>query len=248
MRKTSYIALGAQETFIVPLLAREISQAISGIAHELYIDKCSTGGVALDCGCGNQPFRDLVLKQGFQYESLDLSQNSFNNVDYLCALDCPTDEFISVIDKRYSLVLATEVLEHISNWDAAFANIASVIEPGGYALLTAPFFYPLHEEPHDFCRPTVHQFAKYSSSVGLEVHSIEKVGNAVDVIGTVLGATRITYALDGKSSLFTKIINRFLLKSQKTVFKLLVKYRHRLDSGCESIYLSNVVILKKILP
>jgi SAM-dependent methyltransferase len=248
MRKTRYIALGSQESFIVPLLAREISRALSDIALEFYEDNCFSGGVALDCGCGNQPFRDVVLEQGFQYESLDLSQNSFNNVDYLCALDCAADEFIAVIDKRYSLVLVTEVLEHVSDWYAAFANIASVMEPGGYALLTAPFFYPLHEEPYDFCRPTVHQFEKVSRSAGLEVHSIMKAGNAVDVIGTILGASRITYSLHARPSVFAKIINRFLLKSQEIVFKLLVKYHGRLDSSCESIYLSNVVVLKKALP
>jgi SAM-dependent methyltransferase len=245
MRKDSYVVHGNQESFIVPLLAKEISRALSDIALDIHKNNCGKVGVALDCGCGNQPFKNKILEQGFQYESLDVTQNSFNNVDHLCSLDSSPRQFNSVIDKTYCLVLATEVLEHVSDWHAAFANIASIMEPGGYALLTAPFFYPLHEEPHDFCRPTVHQFREVSRSAGLDVVSISKVGDAVDVIGTLLGAARITYSLRGGPSIFSKIANRFLLKFQEAVFELLVKYRDRLDSDSNSVYLSNVVVLKK---
>ena len=246
MRKASYIPLGSQESFIVPLLAKDISRSLCDIALHIFNDNCFGGGVALDCGCGNQPFRDLILEQGFQYESLDVAQNSFNNVDYLCALDCATDEFTSLIDKKYSLVLATEVLEHVSDWDVAFSNIASVMEPGGYALLTAPFFYPLHEEPHDYWRPTVHQFEKVSLAAGLQVHSVTKLGSVVDVIGTILGAASISCPCG--IGILPRVANRLLLKFQRIIFALLLRYRDRLGSDCTSIYLSNAVILRKPLP
>lgn len=249
MRKTTYEPLGSQESFIVPLLAKEIEDALADVTSLLA--KIKTNGfrkLVLDCGCGNQPFRSAIVQHGFVYESLDITQNKYNNVDYLCALDAPLEEYSLTVKKKYSLVLATEVLEHVSDWCAAFTNITSVMEPGGYALLTAPFFYPLHEEPYDFCRPTVHQFETLSRASGLKVHSIKKVGNAVDVIGTVLGATRITYSRQAVPSIFAKIINRFLFQLQETCFSLLVKYRDRLSSDCGSIYLSNVVVLRKDLP
>lgn len=247
MRKSTYKPLGTQESFIVPLLAKEVESALAEISLSLLRISNSSRRekLALDCGCGNQPFKNAIIQHGFEYESLDLSQNKYNNVDYLCALDAPFKEYSLAITKKYSLVLATEVLEHVSDWYTAFANIAFVMEPGGYALFTAPFFYPLHEEPYDFCRPTVHQFEKVSKCAGLEVYSIKKAGNAVDVIGTVLGASRITYTLRGRPSIFSKIINRLILESQEAIFKLLVKYRDRLNSGCESIYLSNIVVLRK---
>lgn len=245
MRRNNYIVLGNQESFTVPLLAGQISRVLRDIALDIRKNHCSSGAIALDCGCGNQPLKNAIIDQGFQYESLDLAQNSFNNVDYLCSLECSSDQFSSVIQKKYSLVLATEVLEHVSDWHAAFANIASIMKPGGYALLTAPFFYPLHEEPYDFCRPTVHQFKTFSGYAGLEVVSISKAGDAVDVIGTLLGAARIEYSFRDRTSIFAKIINKILLKLQEVVFELLIKYRNRLSSDCRSIYLSNVVVLKK---
>lgn len=87
MRKDSYRALGNQELFIVPLLAEQISRALSDIALDIRKNNCATGAIALDCGCGNQPLRNAIIDQGFQYQSLDVTQNSFNNVDYLCSLE-----------------------------------------------------------------------------------------------------------------------------------------------------------------
>ena len=246
MRKVRYIPSGNQESFIVPALLREISTALHDIALELVVDQHATEALALDCGCGDQPFKKLIKQQGFQYESLDVAQNSTHSVDYVVAVDCPRAQFSKIIKKRYSLVFVTEVMEHVSDWPAAFVNIASCVMPGGYALFTAPFFYPLHEEPFDYCRPTLHQFEKLAKINGFEVRLAKKIGDAVDIIGTTLGATRISYSSAPAPSIFSKIINRLLLGLQKVVFKLLVRHRNRFSSDCSTIYLSNLVVLKKV--
>jgi hypothetical protein len=244
MRKTDYIPRGTQEAFIVPLLAREISHALTEISSLIAHGELPLSFRALDCGCGNQPFRTAILGHGFHYESLDVAQNSMNNVDYICALDESADIFSTKISNPYSLLLVTEVLEHVSNWHAAFVNIALAMEAGGYALLTAPFFYPLHEEPHDYCRPTVHQFMKVSRAAGLEVISISKCGGAVDVIGTILGATRIQYSSPNR--VLNRVVNSILARLQALMFICLFRYRDNLKSECETIYLSNVIILQKV--
>lgn len=245
MRKTDYVPLGPQEAFIVPLLAREVTLALDEISCLLTNKGKSASFSALDCGCGNQPFRKALVGHGFSYESLDVTQNLLNNVDYVCALDAPSEVFSSKISKSYSLVMATEVLEHVSDWLAAFRNLSACTEPGGYLLLTAPFFYPLHEEPYDYCRPTLHQFEKLSGATGLEVISAKKLGSSVDVLGTTLGAAKIIYSHD--DSILSKIINRLLMKLQRVLFDLIVRYRGRLDSKCQTIYLSNLMVLRKPL-
>lgn len=243
MRKSEYAPLGKQEAFIVPLLANEISSALADVHLMTGVNNSQVQRIALDCGCGNQPFRKAIVNHGYQYESLDVTQNSFGSVDYICALDCHGDEFRAVIQKRYAFVLATEVLEHVSDWNAAFVNIAACLQPGGYVLLTAPFFYPLHEEPHDYCRPTVHQFEKYSRNAGLDIVSIKKLGSSVDVIGTVLGATTIRYS--SPKNLLSKVITRLLVAFQAWAFAMLLEHRDQLVSDCTSIYLSNIIVLRK---
>ncbi|MBY0261880.1 MAG: class I SAM-dependent methyltransferase, partial [Phycisphaerales bacterium] len=78
--------------------------------------------------------------------------------------------------------------EHVADWRSAFANMAALLKPGGKVLLTAPFFYPLHEEPYDFWRPTRHTIAAHAAGAGLEVEEFVGLGDAWHVMGTLLGA------------------------------------------------------------
>jgi len=81
------------------------------------------------------------------------------------------------------------VLEHVARWDRAFANIGSLLAPGGRAIVTSPFVYPLHEEPHDFWRPTPYAMRDAAESHGLRVVDERRLGDSWDVLGTVLSAT-----------------------------------------------------------
>jgi hypothetical protein len=36
-------------------------------------------------------------------------------------------------------------MEHVADWDAAFKNFNLLLKDGGKLLLTAPFFFRLHE-------------------------------------------------------------------------------------------------------
>ena len=245
MRKTSYVSLGPQESFIVPLLALEIDVLLGDISASLHNSGMRPSDFqALDCGCGNQPFRDAIVTNGFNYEALDVSQNSLKNINYICGLDSVGEIFSSIVTKKYSLVLATEVLEHVSDWYVAFQNIYSCTAPGGYVLLTAPFFYPLHEEPHDYCRPTIHQFKKVSIETGFEVISIKKLGSCVDVIGTILGATRIRFV--ARRNFIDRILGKVLVGIQSIIYRFLHQYYDHLTSDGDAIYLSNIVVLRRI--
>jgi SAM-dependent methyltransferase len=99
--------------------------------------------------------------------------------------------------ESFSLVLCTEVLEHVARWDRAFANLASLLAPGGRIILTSPFVYPLHEEPHDFWRPTPYAVRDAATAHGLRVIDERRLGDSWDVLGTILAATW-TFPADGR--------------------------------------------------
>ena len=242
IRKSLYKASGPQEAFIVPLLDSEITSGLILIHNQLQSRNIQCNSV-LDCGCGNQPFRKQLENLGFVYESLDIEQNSTNNVDYLCGLDAPTSVFDAVIKKKYSLVLLTEVLEHVSGLSQAFRNAYFCTLPGGLILLTTPFVYPLHEEPHDYSRLTIHLIQKLATDVGFEIISLKKAGTAAHVMGTILGAG--TLRLDSPSSICDKVINRFLLTSQRILFRCLLHSHDRIVSTSSNLYLANIAILRK---
>ena len=51
-------------------------------------------------------------------------------------------------EKRFDLVIAMSVLEHIENPFLACDNIKELLNPKGYIFISVPFFYPIHKDPH----------------------------------------------------------------------------------------------------
>jgi hypothetical protein len=56
------------------------------------------------------------------------------------------------------------------------AECFRVMKPSGYLVLSAPFYWPLHEEPYDFFRYTKHGLRALAEGVGLEVVSLKADG------------------------------------------------------------------------
>ena len=230
-----------QEKFIVPLLGDHIAEALKSIISNL--DFTNNIPMALDCGCADQPLRRMIETYGIQYQGLDIRQNSDCTVDYLIQLDSAPNDIAQAVQRKYDLVIATEVLEHVQDVKRAFLNMYSLTNDGGYVLITTPFFYPLHEEPHDFVRLTPHSIQALATDVGFSLVSLQRIGSASDVIGTVLGAT--TLRLKSSGSILDRIHSRAVLLVQRLAYSYLLRYRDRLVQSGDTIYLANIAILHK---
>ena len=149
----------------------------------------------LDAGCGEQPFRSTLEAAGLTYHSLDVQQNAAHSVEFIGALDAGLPAAIP--RGAFSLVLCTEVLEHVARWDRAFENFSALLQSGGRIIITTPFVYPLHEEPHDFWRPTPYAVQNAAAANGFTVIEQHRLGDSWDVLGTVLAATW-TYPADSR--------------------------------------------------
>ncbi|MGH1562204.1 class I SAM-dependent methyltransferase [Mumia sp. DW29H23] len=110
------------------------------------------GALVLDAGAGHGPYRRLFRHA--RYEAADFAQlaTRYTPLDYVCSL---TD--IPVEDGRFDRVLCNQVLEHLDDPAGALAEMHRVLAPGGRILLSAPLFYPEHQQPYDYFRYT--QFA-----------------------------------------------------------------------------------------
>jgi hypothetical protein len=71
----------------------------------------------------------------------------------------------------------------------AFRNIAISLAPNGRILITCPHFYPLHEVPFDFWRPTPYAIEHFAKSHALRVIHLEMAGGPWEVLGTLLAET-----------------------------------------------------------
>lgn len=122
----------------------------------------------LDIGCGHQPYRPQF--EPCRYIGVDRqAQDSSPQVLADAAL-------LPFADDSMDIVMATQTLEHVADPAFAVGEFRRVLKPGGVLILTAPFYWPLHEEPFDYYRYTKYGLLHLLESHGFSVHEIRADG------------------------------------------------------------------------
>jgi SAM-dependent methyltransferase len=140
------------------LLARDVEQLAGGL----------TGALVIDVGCGQQPYRAML--RGFaRYIGFDRpgrpdSASQPDVVGDACAL--PFSDGVA------DAVLCTEVIEHVVEPGVLAAEAYRVLKPGGSLLLSAPFTWHLHDEPHDYWRFTEYGLRALLERAGFRVATV----------------------------------------------------------------------------
>jgi len=235
--RTQYAPKLPQEEFIVPMLRREIESCIAR-----YAAPARGTAKAVDLGCGGQPFKALLQQSGYSYCGVDVNPDGGPPVDVVCAADGPLPEEL-LHRGPFDFILCTEVLEHVADWPAAFANFRSLLAPGGRALITAPHFYQLHEEPYDFWRPTLHAIDYYACREGLEPLYRRAAGDAWDVLGTALATCKF---VPSSSRLSDRMLAKAIRAAARLACRAMLRGKLQTRVRAEGpLYLSNVVVLEK---
>lgn len=137
-----------------------------GIVRALRESLPEMRGALLDIGCGYSPYRQLFLSPGSKVErclGLDMAdQRSYANKPDLVW----DGTSIPLADASVATAIVTEVLEHVPDPRAALAEIHRVLEPGGKAFLSVPFFWMLHEVPYDEFRFTPFSLERLLENAG----------------------------------------------------------------------------------
>jgi SAM-dependent methyltransferase len=105
-------------------------------------------GRLLDVGCGRKPYRQLFQVDeyvGLEIDSVETRARGQADHYY----DGRTFPFP---DGRFEAVICNQVLEHVFNPHEFVQELARVLSPGGRLLLTVPFVWDEHEQPHDYAR------------------------------------------------------------------------------------------------
>lgn len=146
--------------YLWPDIERAVARARSRVAPEQPL--------VLDLGCGNRPYADLF--EGCRYLGVD------HTVQDTLA-DAVTDATrLAFRDRSFDIVFCTQVVEHVPTPAALVAETFRVLRPGGFLVLTGPFWWPLHEEPYDFHRFSRHGFRHMLETAGYEEFEIAPDG------------------------------------------------------------------------
>ena len=136
-------------------------------------------GPLLDIGCGSMPYK-TIFKSSKPYHGLEIDQPR-NRENPL--VDFFYDGFLlPFADQSYSVVFASQVLEHSFEPELFLTECCRVLKPGGALLLTIPFMWPEHEQPWDSQRFTSYGLIHRLEKSGFSVVSITRVNPGITAL------------------------------------------------------------------
>lgn len=100
------------------------------------------GDRALDLGCGNGAFTDLLARAGAEPLGVDVAEAALRRaraahpgIRFVLA---PVEGPLPLEDVAFDVVWATEVIEHVADTARWLSEIRRVLRPGGQLLVTTP--------------------------------------------------------------------------------------------------------------
>jgi len=168
--------LDLQWTLVIRALTR-----VAPLAH----------GRLLDVGCGDKPYLELFQPYVSEYLGVE-HEASFGQTASATRERGPDVCYdglrLPFADGEFDTVLSVQTLEHTPTPQALLREMARVLSPNGVLLLSAPFSFRLHEEPHDYFRYSPHGLRALCTEAGLEVERCEAMGNLWSLLGHKLNS------------------------------------------------------------
>jgi SAM-dependent methyltransferase len=116
----------------------------------LEFSKISLDAVVANIGSGGMievRLRHWAKKTGFVIHSMDIDQARMP--DFVVDITKP-----NLPPNTYDVIVMAEVLEHVTDPQAAVKGINHLLKPSGLLILTVPFIFPIHDRPYDYFRYT----------------------------------------------------------------------------------------------
>jgi SAM-dependent methyltransferase len=144
----------------------------------------------IDVGAGKSPYKNFILSKNISYYSQDFggylpdgshmglheTSWSYPNHNYVCdILDIPQD-------KKFDVVLCTEVLEHVPDPVRAFEIMTALLKPKGTIIITVPLMSLTHYAPFWFQSGlSQYWFEYWAPRVNIENFEILLHGDFIDM-------------------------------------------------------------------
>ena len=167
-------------------------------------------GRLLDLGCGKVPFYEAYRDHVPENICVDWAEgphgNSYLDLEHDLTKDLPFAE------GEFDTILLSDVLEHLPEPARLWAEMHRVLVPGGRVLMNVPFYYWIHEHPHDFYRYTEFALRRFAEEAGFRVMVLKPIGGLPEImadtfaknIDNVRGGWRLGLLAQKIATVFTR--------------------------------------------
>ncbi|HEX8639654.1 MAG TPA: class I SAM-dependent methyltransferase [Allosphingosinicella sp.] len=141
-------------------------------------------GRLLDMGCGSVPLYGAYRDHVTEVTCIDWANGAHGNhhLDRECDLSAP----LPFADGSFDTILLSDVLEHLPDPRHCWSEAARLLAPGGKLILNVPFYYQVHEEPHDYFRYTEFALRRFAADAGFDVVELTAVGGAPEIVVDII--------------------------------------------------------------
>ncbi|MDD8017205.1 MAG: class I SAM-dependent methyltransferase [Bacteroidota bacterium] len=194
-------------------------------------------GKLLDVGCGTKPYEQYLSVT--QYVGLEIDterSRTTSKADVFYdgnKFPFGRDEFDSLI--------ANEVFEHVFNPEEFLTEVNRVLKLGGKLLVTVPFVWDEHEQPHDYARYTSFGLQHILEQHGFEIVKHQKSVNDIRVLFQLFNEY-----IYKKTYVHNVILRQFLNTLFISPFTLLGLFIYWIFPSNDDLYLDNIVLARKV--
>lgn len=170
-------------------------------------------GRLVDLGCGNVPFYQLYKPLVTENICVDWPNSAHTN-SYL-DVECDLNQPLPFPNNSFDTILISEVLEHVANPELAWSEMARILKTGGKIVLSVPFFYKIHEAPHDYYRYTEFALTHLASKNKLQTLELKSFGGLPEIFADIMAKNLTRIPIIGRTcSIFAQWICRIFLRTR----------------------------------
>ncbi len=193
-------------------------------------------GKTLDVGCGTKPYEKYFRSSeyiGLEIETTLNRERKKADIFYDGgAFPFKKGEFDSVV--------TNQVFEHVFNPSDFLNEVNKVLKKDGVLLLTVPFVWDEHEQPHDFARYTSFGIKHLLEQHGFTVQQHLKSVNDIRVIGQLFNG--YLYKKTVHNKLLRQVVTLMIMSMVTIVASLFAAI---LPSN-DDLYLDNIILARKV--
>lgn len=169
---------GSRNETELSLSSRLLADNVAGF-YQKYLKDFAKGRLA-DLGCGKVPLYCEYKKYVDEVICIDWAE-SFHINSHL-DIECNLNEQLPLENEIFDTIILSDVMEHIAEPGLLFREMSRTLRKEGYLLMNVPFYYRIHEAPHDYFRYTEFSLRYFCNACGFNLVKLEVLGGVPEVL------------------------------------------------------------------